>query len=157
MRRSRRWDDPGRALDGERGSAVIEFLVAGLVLLVPLAYLVVALGLVQEHALGVEATARHAAHTLARTGGVDETFAALPEVLASVPAEYGIDPDALDVSVTCVPAHVGCPAAGSTVVVTIAATVPLPLMPPVLGLDRLAVIPVESTSVQKVSRFWEGT
>ncbi|WP_421075720.1 MULTISPECIES: TadE/TadG family type IV pilus assembly protein [unclassified Microbacterium] len=125
--------------------------------LVPLAYLVVALGVVQEHALGVEATARHAAHTLARTGGIDDTFAALPEVLSSVPPEYGIAPDALEVSVTCVPAHVGCPEAGSTVVVTIGARVPLPLVPPVLGLDRLTSIPVESTSVQKVSRFWGGT
>ena len=50
----------------------------------------------------------------------------------------------------------GIPEAGSTLVVTIQTRVALPLVPPVLGLDRLASIPIEASAAQKVSRFWES-
>ncbi|WOF21698.1 TadE family protein [Microbacterium betulae] len=144
-------------LGDDAGSAAIEFLLAGIVMLVPLAYLVVVLGEVQEQTLGVEATARHAAHTLARTGGLDETFSRLPAVIGSVSAEYGIDPDEMDLSIVCTPARTTCPEAGASVSVTIGADVRLPFVPPLLGLDRFLAIPVEATSVQKVSRFWGGS
>ncbi len=36
----------------------------------------------------------------------------------------------------------------------VAARAALPLVPDVLGLDRVASIPIEATAVQKVSRFW---
>jgi hypothetical protein len=54
----------------------------------------------------------------------------------------------------CIPAGSSCPQAGATVVVTVRTRVALPLVPPVLGLDRLASIPIEASSAQKVSRFW---
>ncbi|WP_345435198.1 TadE family protein [Microbacterium gilvum] len=149
----RRSDDPA----DERGSAALEFLVGGLLLLVPLAYLVVMLGSVQEHALGVEAAARHAAHVLARSDGHAEGIGEVQRVIAAVAVEYGMDPAALEVAVTCPGAHSGCPEPGTTVVVTIAAQVPLPFIPPVLGLDQLASFPVEATSAQRVSRFWDGS
>ena len=40
--------------DPERGSAALEFIVVGLLMLVPLVYLVVTLGLIQGQSLGVE-------------------------------------------------------------------------------------------------------
>ncbi|MDN3310657.1 TadE family protein [Microbacterium oryzae] len=153
MRRSKAWSEGHRLLRDENGSAALEFLVAGLVLLVPLAYLVVALSAVQEGALGVEAAARHAAHAVARTGADRQAAEALPRVIDAVAAEYGLDGDALEVSLACAPAG-ECPRAGASVIVTVGATVRLPLVPPVLGLDRLTSVPVEAASVQKVSRFW---
>ena len=150
------------ALDGlrlrkEEGSAAVEFLVAGIVMLVPLAYLVVVLGEVQERTLGVEATARHAAHTLARTGGLDDTFSRLPAVVETVAAEYGIEPDEMELSIVCTAARATCPEPGASVSVTVGADVRLPFVPPVLGLDRFLRVPVEATSVQKVSRFWDDS
>ena len=59
-------------------------------------------------------------------------------------------------SSSAMPTGGACPEAGATLVVTIRTTVALPLVPPVLGLDRLASIPVEASAVQKVSRFWEA-
>ncbi len=47
-----------------------------------------------------------------------------------------------------------CPAAGAMLSVTVTAEVPLPLVPPVLGLDQAARVPVTATGVQKVSRYW---
>ena len=43
------------------GSAALEFIAVGVILLVPLVYLIIALGAVQEQTLGVEAAARHTA------------------------------------------------------------------------------------------------
>ncbi|MER7797601.1 TadE family protein [Microbacterium sp. NPDC096154] len=134
----------------EEGSAALEFLVTGTVMLVPLVYLVLALAQIQAHALGVEAGARFAARAIASGPAAADPDA----VLASVTREYGIG--RFQVEVSCVPASATCPAPGATVVVDVTARVPLPLMPPVLGLDRLTSVPVQATSVQKVSRYWES-
>ena len=48
----------------ERGSAALEFILVGMLLLVPLVYLVVSLGLIQGQSLGAEAGARHIARAL---------------------------------------------------------------------------------------------
>ena len=49
----------------DEGSAALEFILVGLVLLVPIVYLVVALGAIQGQALGVETGARQLARTIA--------------------------------------------------------------------------------------------
>lgn len=54
------------ALHDDAGSAALEFITIGVILLVPLVYLVVALGAIQEQTLGVEAAARHIARTIAQ-------------------------------------------------------------------------------------------
>ena len=56
--------DPDRsdaATPGDEGSAALEFILVGLVLLVPLVYLIVALGSIQGQSLGVETGARQLA------------------------------------------------------------------------------------------------
>lgn len=140
----------------ERGAASLEFVTVGLVMLLPLIYLIVALGAIQAHSLGVEAAARHTARTIALADGTAAAGARADAVLTAVANEYGIDPGGLAVSVTCVPAASTCPAAGATVLVTVRARVLLPLVPAVLGLDRIASVPVAATAAQKVSRFWTG-
>ena len=141
-------------LRDDTGSAALEFITVGLLMLVPLVYLVVALGAIQAQSLGVEAAARHAARAIALASDASSAGERADLVIASVAAEYDIDPASLHVEVSCVPAVSTCPDAGSTVMVTVAARVALPLVPAVLGLDRLASVPVEASSAQKVSRFW---
>ena len=63
MQRSRPWTDAG-----ERGSASLEFLTVGMILLVPLVYLVLALAAIQGGSLAVEGAARHAARVAVLTG-----------------------------------------------------------------------------------------
>lgn len=140
--------------DPERGSAALEFIVVGLILLVPIVYLVVSLGLIQGQSLGVEAGARHIARAVSSATDAESARDITARVLDSVVDEYGIDAGSVQVAMTCVPESVSCPQAGATVVVTLRTKVGLPLVPPVLGLDRLASIPVEASSAQKVSRFW---
>ena len=140
--------------DAERGSAALEFILVGLLLLVPVVYLVVALGLVQGHALGAEAAARHIARAVSTAEGADDARDRARSVLSSVVDEYGMDAASIGLDLDCVPRSATCPEAGATLVVTVQTRVPLPLVPPVLGLDRLASIPVEASTAQKVSRFW---
>ncbi|MDT0158620.1 TadE family protein [Microbacterium sp. ARD32] len=141
-------------LSDERGSAALEFITVGVLLLVPLVYLVLTLGAVQEQTLGAEAAARHTARVIGQAPDADAASARGDAVLRSVIREYGMDQDAVEVHVTCRPAAATCPAAGSTVIVTVATRVSLPFMPPLFGLDRIAAIPVQAEAAQKVSRLW---
>lgn len=146
--------DPGRVDD--RGSAALEFIFVGLLMLVPLVYLVVALGQIQGQALAVESGARHIARAVATATDVSEARVRADRIAASVAREYGMDPGAMTVSMSCDPTGATCPEAGALLRVRVATRVTLPLAPPVLGLDRLAGIPVEATAVQKVSTTWVG-
>lgn len=150
----RRRPSSDRLLADERGSAALEFIVGGVILLVPIVYLVVTLGIIQSHALGVEAASRHVARAVASAQSVDDADARAAAVVDALVREYDIDADTLEVDVTCVGRPARCPGAGETVRVTVASSVPLPLVPPVLGLDDATRVGVESSSVQKVSRYW---
>ena len=138
----------------DEGSAALEFITVGVILLVPLVYLVIALGAIQEQTLGAEAAARHTARAIAIAPDAAAAAANGEAVLAGIIEEYGLDPEAVDVSLSCSPAGVDCPSAGATLIVTIAAQVRLPLVPPVFGLDRAASVTVQAEAVQKVSRLW---
>lgn len=146
MRRWRSWTSD------EDGSAALEFVTAGVLMLVPLVYLVVSLGVIQEQTLGAEAAARHTARVIGQAPDAAAAAARGQAVLASIRSEYGMG--AVDVSLTCSPAGGECPRAGATVVVTVQTRATLPLIPPIGGLDRLAAIPIEASAAQKISRLW---
>lgn len=145
------WTDRARALiRSEAGTAPLEFIVAGILMLVPLFYLVVALAAVQSQTMGVESASRSIARSLAMTD--DATSDVVTQrVLATITAQYGIDPDTVAVTITCTGGTGVCPSPGAIVQVTVSARAELPLMPPILNLDGLTSIPVSATSVQKVA------
>ncbi|PRB10401.1 TadE family protein [Microbacterium sp. MYb62] len=136
------------------GSAALEFIAVGVILLVPLIYLVITLGAIQEQALGAEAAARHIARVIARAPDAEVAADRSDAVLAGIVDEYGLDPDAVDLSLACTPPAVECPSAGATIIVTVATRVRLPLVPDLFGLDRSTAIPIQAEAVQKVSRSW---
>ncbi len=150
MRRRNHW-----AMDDD-GSAALEFITVGVILLVPIVYLVIALGAIQEQTLGVEAAARHTARVIALAPDADAAAVRAEQVLSAVTAEYGVDEDSLEVSTSCMPTGADCPSAGAVITIVITAQVRLPLIPPIFGLDEAASITVEGTAVQKVSRLWGG-
>lgn len=140
----------------ESGSAALEFIVAGVLLLVPLVYLVLVLGAVQEQTLGAEAAARHTARVIGQAPDARTAAKRGEAVLAGVIREYGMDEGAVDVGIACRPAGAECPGAGATVIVTVRSRLTLPLMPSIFGLDDLAAIPIEAQAAQKVSRLWRN-
>ena len=145
-----------RILREDDGSASLEFLTVGLLMLVPLIYVVVALGQIQHQALGAEAAARHVARAISLSSDAASAGSSASQVLSAVMAEYDLDASITSLSISCVPASASCPTAGSTVRVSVATRVSLPLAPPVLGLDQIASVPVEASAVQRMSRFWSG-
>ncbi|MGW9269433.1 MULTISPECIES: TadE family protein [Microbacterium] len=138
----------------DRGSSSLEFIAAGVLMLVPLLYLVIVLGSVQEQTLGVEAAARHAARVIATAPDARTAASQGDAVLSSIASQYGIDDDDVQLAVTCLPQGVPCPSAGATVTVSVATSARLPFVPAVLGLDRATSVPIEAVSAQKVSRQW---
>lgn len=136
----------------ERGSASLEFVLAGVVLLVPLAYLVLTLGAVQDHLLGVQSAARSTARVASVAVTADEAERRAALTIAAAVGEYGLDEASVETEVRCVPAAVVCPAPGALVVVTVSARVALPAVPPVLGLDRLGAIPVSASAAYRAPR-----
>lgn len=155
MRPSRGWrpSDWRAALAGETGSASLEFITVGLILLVPLVYLVLAMSVLQGGALAVEGAARQAArvYVLAPTP-VEAAVRAERAVLVGL-ADYGIDAAAAEVSIGCAGGPV-CLSRRSVVTVTVRVQVALPFVPAVLTQSHAGSIPLEASATQTVSRFW---
>ncbi|GAB6858494.1 hypothetical protein JCM13591A_25990 [Microbacterium xylanilyticum] len=145
-----------RVPGSEDGSAALEFIGLGVILLVPLVYLVLALGAIQGQLLGAESAARHAARMMSAASDGAEASARADAAVRSAIEEYGMDAGSVDVDIQCAPAGAACPSAGATVVVTVTAKVALPFVPPVFGLDRIGTVPVQAASAYKVSRTWTG-
>ncbi|MGY4859968.1 hypothetical protein [Cryobacterium sp. AP23] len=142
-------------LAGDAGSASLEFITVGLILLVPLVYLVLAMSVLQGGAFAAEGAARQAArvYVLAPTPA-DAEARAERAVLVGL-ADYGIDAATAEVSIGCTAGPV-CLARRSVVTVTVRIHVVLPFVPAVLTQSHGGTIPLEASATQTVSRFWHG-
>jgi Flp pilus assembly protein TadG len=140
---------------GERGSASLEFLTAGLILLMPLVYLVVALSAIQGGALAVEGAARQAARVYVQSPDAEEAGMRAARAVEFGLADYGIEAGNASVRIDCETART-CLTRRSAVTVTVHVLVALPLVPDVLSLQDVARVPVRASATQTVSRFWVG-
>ena len=147
MRRWSRW-----ATD-ETGSASLEFITAGLLLLVPLVYLVVAVASLQAAAFAAEGASRQAARVFVRAESTDDAHDQVRRAVEFALTDQGIDPAQASVVITCSPVRSDCLAAGSIVTVGVTVRVPMPLVPAALDLDSALAINVDSAAAQQVSRF----
>jgi Flp pilus assembly protein TadG len=138
----------------EGGSASLEFVTVGLLLLVPTVYLVLALSTLESASFGVEGAARHATRVFVQSPSEGAAESAASTAIAVTLADYGLDPQNARVSVSCRPNPANCLTRRGFVTVTVSTVVPLPLMPPVLSLHLPAGIPVQSVATEQVSRFW---
>jgi len=158
MLRSRRWSDLlHRAIRGacdERGSASLEFVTVGLLLLVPIVYLVLALSALESASFGVEGAVRQAARVFVQSESEGAAESAARTAIQVTLADYGLDARDARVAISCRPNPADCLTRRGFVTVTVTTTVPLPLMPPVLQLHLPAGIPVQSVATEQVSRFW---
>lgn len=139
------------AAASERGSASLEFLTVGIILLVPIVYLVLVVAAIQGGALAVEGAARQAAR-IAVQGSADEgTDVAVERAVRVTLADYGVDADAASVTIEC--SATDCVEPGSRIRVSVVARVSLPLVPDFLALDAVGSVPLEASATQTVSRF----
>ncbi len=147
MRRWRHW------IDDERGSASLEFITAGMILLVPTVYLVLALSSLQAAGFAAEGAARQGARVFVTAETVGEAQAQLRRAVEFAMADQGIDSDRAAVTIACAPSPSDCLAPESMVTVTVDVLVALPLVPAVLDLDTAASVPIQAVAAQQVSRF----
>lgn len=138
----------------ERGSASLEFITAGLILLLPIVYLILAVSQIQAGSLAVEGASRQAARVYVRATDSQHAASSAERAIRFALADYGLDPESASVRVTCSPRPDECLARRGFVTVTVSATVPLPLAPPVLVGDQPLHVDLSSTATQQVSRFW---
>ena len=143
-----------RLLAETAGSASIEFLGVGLLLLVPLVYLVLTLAALQSGALAAEGAARQAARSFVLAATEDEAAARAGRAVQFTLTDYGVDPAAAEVRIECSPDPTTCLSRRALVTVTVGIRVPLPLAPPVMDVETPLSVGMSGVSTQQVSRFW---
>jgi hypothetical protein len=135
------------------GSASLEFITAGLLLLVPLVYLIVALASIQAGALAVEGAARQAARVFVEAKDESTGRAESATVVQFALDDFGVDRVGSSITIACSqPAR--CLTRENYVTVTVTASIALPLAPPALNVTTPLAVPLTATSTQQVSRFW---
>jgi hypothetical protein len=145
---------PPSRLSDDDGSASLEFITAGMILLVPLVYLVLVLSQLEAGAFAVEGAARQAARVLVQSSSVAQGTASAKTAVRFALDDYGLDADDAQISVRCSPRPTACLTRQGYVTVTVTTRVVLPLVPPILNLDVPLSVPMSSSATQQVSRFW---
>jgi len=168
MRPSRRWTDSGgrrarpwrhalrrgaRAAGDDTGSASLEFITTGLILLLPMVYLVLVMAAVQGGALAVEGAARHASRVYVIADDERDARAAARRAVEFALDDHGLPASDARVGIGCSPRPDACLTRAGIVTVAVRVEVPLPLVPQALDLAVPLSIPLEAAATQQVSRF----
>ena len=114
---------------GETGTAIVEAMWLGVLLLVPLVYVMLTVFDVQRASYAVSAAARSAARAYALAP--DEGTG--PARARAAAEDQRIDPEAVDLAVSCRPEPGNCLAPGALIQVRLRHQVRLPLAPSALG------------------------
>ncbi|MCC6269749.1 MAG: hypothetical protein IT190_00555 [Microbacteriaceae bacterium] len=155
MRQWRRWvTNRLTGHSSDCGSASLEFITVGLILLVPLVYLVLTMAAIQSAAFAVEGGARQAVRVFVQAESESQAAARAERAIRFALDDAGLDTLEPHVSVSCSPKPNACLTRLGTVTISVTVTVPLPLTPQVLSIDVPLGVPLHATATEKVSRFW---
>lgn len=144
----------------DRGSAVVEFVVLGVLLLVPAVYLVLCVARLQAAAFAAEGSAREAARVVAAPAlqggraapvGQEGRAADARAVVALALADQGFEPSSGRLEVRC--SADPCSAPGSLVRTTVTVDVVLPGVPALIGGVVPTRVPVVATGSATGDRF----
>lgn len=133
----------------ERGSAVVEFVFLGVLLLVPVVYLVLTVGRLQGGSFAVVGAADQAAKVYVDAPTPEDADARAREAVRVALADFGFSEEQAKVDIAC---SAACLAPGSTVAVVVSLDVPLPLIPAIAGTHASAAT-VDAAATQLVERF----
>lgn len=146
-----RRDDLGTA--GETGNAIVEFLGAALLLLLPVMYLALTLGRIQAATFAVEGAAKESARAFVTADSVAQGEARAGVAVSLALADQGFtDVRPADVlSISCSGSR--CLDPGSEVATIVRYDVPLPFVPPGVRSWVPLSVPVEAAHVSSVDRY----
>lgn len=138
----------------ESGTALVEFVWLGLLLLVPLVYLMVSVSEVQRAAYGTSTASRAAGRAFILSPDASTGHARAVSAARVALADQGVDEDAIDIDIECAPDPDDCLVPESTVTVVVSVRQRLPLAPDVLG-GSAPAITVDSTHTEPYGTFRE--
>jgi len=119
----------------DHGSALVELSWLGLLLMVPLLWIVLSVFEVQRGAFAVSSAARAAGRAFALAPNDAVGRARADAVVRQALADQGLEGEAYDVRVTCTPNPRDCHQGTSVITVRVSSSVDVPLLPEVLGGD----------------------
>lgn len=135
----------------DRGNAMVEFTVLGLLLLIPLVYVVLTVFVVQKAAYAVTAATREAGRAYVTAGAGGDAAARAEAAAAIALGDHGLGLGAGQLAVEC--SANPCLTPGATVRVRLELTVPLPLLPRVFAGRAPASVAVNGQHEQLVDVF----
>lgn len=139
-----------RRLVADRGSAVVEFVVLAVLLMVPVAYLVMVMARLQAGAYAVSAAAREAGRAYVTSPVAQQAPARAAAAAGLAFEDQGFTHDTR-LSLGC--DGDPCLRPEGRVVVTTGVSVPLPLVPSFLSGVVPTSVPVTATHTETVERF----
>ena len=121
---------------GQRGSALVELSWLGILLVLPVLWIVVSVFEVQRGAFGVTAAARAAARAYALAPDDATGLVRARTAVRIALDDQGVHGVAPEVRVSCTPYPTDCHQGASVITVSVHSRVVLPLMPNALGSGR---------------------
>ncbi len=144
-----------RARD-ERGSALVELSWLGLLLLVPMLWILVSVFEVQRGAFGVSTAARSAGRAYALAPNDAAGQARAEAVVRRALEDQGLDGAPFTVRVTCTPFPANCHSGTSVITVLVSTRVELPLLPDLFGGDAPGFA-LDATHTVPIGQYQETT
>lgn len=134
----------------EAGSAVVEFTFLGTLLLIPVVYLVLAVGSLQGGSFASVGAADQAAKVFATAESVEQGHQRAAHAAMLAVTDQGFAPSDFTMDIACTDG--ACLEPGSMVTVRVSIDVPMPLIPTMPGLDLTAAT-VDASATEIVERF----
>ena len=136
----------------ERGSAALEFITAGVLMLVPLVYLVLTLAQLEAATFAAEGAVRQATRVFVTAS--DESRGRKQAALAIEDAlvDARLSPNQARIAVTCSPTPNRCLMPQSWVTTRATISVPLPFVPSLFNLEKYARVSVVAEATERVAR-----
>jgi Flp pilus assembly protein TadG len=138
----------------QRGSALVEFSWLGILLLLPVLWIVLSVFQVQRGAFGVSAAARAAARAYSLAPDDETGLVRARQAARLALADQGAVGVAPDVRVTCTPYPSDCHQGTSVITVSVHSRVVLPLVPSALGGNRPSFA-LDATQTVPIGQFQE--
>ena len=140
---------------GERGSALVELTWLGLLLLIPLVYVVITIVSVQRSAFGATEAARSAGRAYVLSPDVSTAQARAYDAARLALQDQGVGLNPSDLVIVCHPSPQSCLQPGSTVEVRLHLDVTLPLVP-AFGGRSVASLAVQSSHTEPYGVYREA-
>lgn len=137
--------------DVERGSATVEFISIGVLLIVPLVYFVITMGRIQAAGFAADGSAREAARAFVTAANDEDGFQRAAIAVRLGLQDQGFNPDDADLAMDC--AGRVCLTPGGRVVARVRVRVALPGVPAFIDRAVSTSITVRSSQTAAVDRF----